>query len=348
MKSSASGRNAGNVAYNEKMQRECYERFLVLFEERGYSDKFEFLGGRTSSKGKARIRCKLCGHEFERYGSFAETNSNLRCGYCWVHRDDEICAERDYKLAEHVAIEYEGGKTISEISAKYNIQEQVISKMLDDCGVNRVPNKQLYKVEKRRADKERKKTIQSEYVGISKDISEWRKAIGGLFDLSECFKALQKRRSKIERKLSTIEPVIATCKHCGKQWVFFPDMSKYGKKKPPMYCSRKCNNSENKSGNHSHRARKYGVPYESGVTLRKVYKRDGGVCYLCGERTDFNDAWIIGGCYICGDLYPTIDHVIPMSKGGGHTWANVRLACHKCNSIKSDKLLAADVAPQAG
>lgn len=36
----------------------------------------------------------------------------------------------------------------------------------------------------------------------------------------------------------------------------------------------------------------------------------------------------------------TIDHIIPLSKGGTHTYNNVQLAHYICNSKKSDKILA--------
>ena len=47
-------------------------------------------------------------------------------------------------------------------------------------------------------------------------------------------------------------------------------------------------------------------------------------------------------CQYCGSLLPryelTIDHVIPRSRGGRSTWANVVLACIQCNAIKGDQL----------
>jgi 5-methylcytosine-specific restriction endonuclease McrA len=33
---------------------------------------------------------------------------------------------------------------------------------------------------------------------------------------------------------------------------------------------------------------------------------------------------------------PTVDHIIPLAKGGTHTWDNVQLAHWSCNSDKRD------------
>ena len=45
------------------------------------------------------------------------------------------------------------------------------------------------------------------------------------------------------------------------------------------------------------------------------------------------------GYFIAGNSYPSIDHIIPVSRGGTHTWDNVQLAHRYCNSIKSNKLV---------
>ena len=60
------------------------------------------------------------------------------------------------------------------------------------------------------------------------------------------------------------------------------------------------------------------------LTRREVFMRDNFTCQYCGVRTH--------------DL--TIDHVIPRSRGGPHTWENVVSACRTCNHRKGGKSLA--------
>jgi len=74
------------------------------------------------------------------------------------------------------------------------------------------------------------------------------------------------------------------------------------------------------------------------ITLEKLYIRDNGICYLCGEKCDYDDYRITNkGYYIVGTKYPSIDHIKPLSKGGTHTWDNIQLAHISCNSRKYNK-----------
>lgn len=41
-------------------------------------------------------------------------------------------------------------------------------------------------------------------------------------------------------------------------------------------------------------------------------------------------------CQYCGKYGDTIDHIMPKSRGGGNTWANLCVACFDCNNAKSD------------
>ena len=65
------------------------------------------------------------------------------------------------------------------------------------------------------------------------------------------------------------------------------------------------------------------VPYRRAVPMTRagVLRRDGRRCAYCGRRAD------------------TIDHVVPRSRGGAHTWENCVAACRLCNSRKADRLL---------
>jgi 5-methylcytosine-specific restriction endonuclease McrA len=73
--------------------------------------------------------------------------------------------------------------------------------------------------------------------------------------------------------------------------------------------------------------------YDEGITLKKVRAKYHDVCQICGLMVD--DTAIENGHI--KRLYPTIDHIIPLSKGGTHTWENVRLAHMSCNAGKRDK-----------
>lgn len=64
------------------------------------------------------------------------------------------------------------------------------------------------------------------------------------------------------------------------------------------------------------------VPYQRSVpvTRRAVFGRDGHRCQYCDGPAD------------------SIDHVIPRSRGGQHTWDNVVACCRRCNVRKGNHL----------
>lgn len=45
-------------------------------------------------------------------------------------------------------------------------------------------------------------------------------------------------------------------------------------------------------------------------------------------------------CAYCGGKADTVDHVVPRSRGGEHTWENCVACCASCNRRKADKLLS--------
>jgi 5-methylcytosine-specific restriction endonuclease McrA len=57
------------------------------------------------------------------------------------------------------------------------------------------------------------------------------------------------------------------------------------------------------------------------LTRREVFLRDHYTCQYCGRVTH--------------DL--TIDHVLPKSRGGKHSWENLAAACKECNHRKGGR-----------
>lgn len=78
---------------------------------------------------------------------------------------------------------------------------------------------------------------------------------------------------------------------------------------------------------------------DNDITVQALAERDNNICYLCNKPVDFSDYYDNGITIICGNNYPSIDHVVPLAKGGLHSWDNVKLAHRICNSIKSDNLV---------
>lgn len=340
--SSASGRNPGNVASNARAEAECRERFTVLFEEK-YAHHFEFIGGRTSSKGRARLRCRFCGHEFERTGGFAVIGSNIYCPHCHVHRDDAVTAPTDGRLVEHLAEMYESGMKASEIAAATGVQDRFVRRLLKEGGVEFDTNKyrKAAKAERKarlEASREARRAVLSAFEELSHEIDgysadEVLKAAMGRVE-HDC-----RRFAKTAEFIERFAPTWATCKYCGKDYLFFPSMERFGRKTPPLYCSSRCSRNENKTSSNIHeRLRKHGRADEprDRIKLDEVIERDNGICYICGCRTTKEDFSYRRGYFTAGDAYPTIEHVVPIARGGTHTWDNVRLACLKCNREKRD------------
>lgn len=106
----------------------------------------------------------------------------------------------------------------------------------------------------------------------------------------------------------------------------------------PKYCSKTCSAKAINKTREIKRDRKIkGALVDKDITLQRLYERDHGVCYLCGEVCDWDDKEERDGTIICGNRYPSIDHVVPLSRGGEHSWQNVRLAHRICNTRKGAK-----------
>lgn len=107
------------------------------------------------------------------------------------------------------------------------------------------------------------------------------------------------------------------------------------------YCSSECRHaaqraahSRRTSGNcHKRRIKRFGCHAEK-VDRLVVFERDGWRCYLCGCSTPRS---LMGSK---DRAAPEMDHVVPLSNGGAHTYTNIRCACKGCNGSKAGSLIA--------
>lgn len=67
------------------------------------------------------------------------------------------------------------------------------------------------------------------------------------------------------------------------------------------------------------------------VSRPEVYERDQWTCQLCGEA-------VLRDEVVPHPQAATLDHVVPLARGGTHEPANVQLAHYLCNSIKTDRV----------
>ena len=135
-------------------------------------------------------------------------------------------------------------------------------------------------------------------------------------EMIETLKRELRELKKAQKELERYKP----CKECGK--VFKATNGR-------THCSEKCKKaSQNRA--HDRRIRRNGKADYS-ISLKRLYKRDRGFCQICGKHLEFIEDVQSGD-------YPSIDHIIPLAKGGLHSWDNVQLACRRCNWEKSDEI----------
>jgi hypothetical protein len=78
--------------------------------------------------------------------------------------------------------------------------------------------------------------------------------------------------------------------------------------------------------------KRQGVAKPAYVYFETVVERDGGICWLCNKAVDLTLSRITR-------YGATLDHVIPISKGGADSLDNIRLAHWICNNQKSNKMI---------
>lgn len=206
----------------------------------------EYVSGYTIKENPVRVRCVICGGEFERAFRQITTAGQITCPHCVKRERDQLRKEK--------------------------ADEQ----------------------ERKRAERERK--------------AEEREA--------------ERRRKSEERENRPYHE----CLVCGTLT------------QNPKYCCSACLNKATwTTKEHRRRARLKAQMVDKDISVEGLFRRDKGICALCGRRCDLEDYTVRDGAFIAGDWYPSVDHIKPISKGGLHSWENVQLAHRRCNTVKSDK-----------
>lgn len=113
------------------------------------------------------------------------------------------------------------------------------------------------------------------------------------------------------------------CVECGREFT-----AAYGDKRR-IYCSDACNmRSFRRVKKPIERARLRTATIER-VDPYRVFERDGWRCQICHRPTPKRLRGTMN------ERAPELDHIIPLSKGGEHSYRNTQCACRACNGAKS-------------
>jgi len=160
-------------------------------------------------------------------------------------------------------------------------------------------------------------------------------------------------KCKLIKKYTDAYNYTSVCKHCNKEFEIDIKLNNLGVvAQLNKYCSVECNkqlkNITKKNNGKIHRrkhknkygrirddkqwAKKYGNEYKP-INRSIVYRQYNYICTSCGVKCVHPNS----------DNYnqpnaATLDHIIPKSKGGSHTYDNVTLLCRLCNTIKGAKI----------
>lgn len=99
-----------------------------------------------------------------------------------------------------------------------------------------------------------------------------------------------------------------------------------GRESPDAWSERR------KANYHKRRAQKLGTQVED-LRPIDIYERDIWLCGLCMTPVDPESAWP-------DPMSPSLDHILPLSRGGTHTYENVQLAHLTCNVSKGNRVAA--------
>jgi len=132
---------------------------------------------------------------------------------------------------------------------------------------------------------------------------------------------------KCLREYYLFKPIARQCDICGSDYIFKVGKNFYNT------CSQKCREEsirENKRNAKHKRRLLLRDGFIEKVSTIKLFYRDKGRCQICGRKLNLKRE-------VPHPLAMTVDHIIPLSKGGEHSYRNTQLACFKCNTVKGNR-----------
>lgn len=293
-----------------KLERDFIEKFDSI-----HGDKWEYVSGYINNKSNILIKCKDC-REIRSVSAdrSKRKDANILCKKCNENNFKKSFDNKYINVYEYIRREHKVND--------FNKDTHIVKCL--KCGkINKWKGSTLYN-EKFSCNHLTEKQIQQRRLEneINNTILELRKEI----------KDIENRNDLFKKELNKIKE----CVYCG--IVFYA-------KDYNWYCSDICKAIMKKEKHKIHKRLREAKAKENGkiewnISLEKLTQRDKGVCKICGREVDINDYYYSDeGYFIAGNNYPSIDHIIPLAKGGTHTWNNVQLAHRYCNSIKSDNII---------
>lgn len=142
-----------------------------------------------------------------------------------------------------------------------------------------------------------------------------------------CYLAYTRRRMtpalkvKVSRRptASRYVPKLSTCPDCG---------SSFSRRNQGVRCGDCAALRRSAAEQRRRNAERAG---DQGITWRTVGGRDGWRCHLCRKKVPQH----AGTAHEPNGA--TVDHLVPISCGGAHSWDNVALAHRKCNLSRGDR-----------
>lgn len=147
--------------------------------------------------------------------------------------------------------------------------------------------------------------------------------LGAMYCSAKCtYKSVSEK--KMARARSEFVPVEFSCRECGQE------VQTSYKDRRVSFCSETCMRRNHKRISRKvDRARLRDAQVER-VDPIKVFVRDGWRCQICGTKTPKAKRGKVD------PRAPELDHIVPLSVGGEHSYRNTQCACRECNGKKSN------------